>query len=210
MARIVQGKIADWLQSVGEDEAADWFQKYWCGPRGNWTIADSGVGGVPNGCGPESKWEKLTRVVCGNSGKTKSLKVEIFVSGLVKFIADISKETAIEQMKEFKTHRFLNAPVPTSAMWESVFLTDVRILLHSQIQSNREMQKIWKGFVDRLPLLLPERPAATVCERIDAYTAECGLLSRRLFWLWTISAVNSVEKLSKLQSAFAGGSIVIL
>ncbi len=109
------------------------------------------MSGVPNGCGPESKWEKLTRAVCGNSGKTKSLKVEIFVSGLVKFIADISKETAIEQIKEFKTHRFLNAPVPTSAMWESVFLTDVHILLHSQIQANLVMQKVWKGFVDRLP-----------------------------------------------------------
>ncbi len=116
MACIVQGKIADWLRTVGEDEAAAWFEKYWCGLRGNWTIADAGVSGVPNGCGPESKWEKLTRAVCGNSGKTKSLKVDIFVSGLVKFIADISKETAIQQIKEFKTHRFLNAPVPTSAM----------------------------------------------------------------------------------------------
>ena len=65
-------------------------------------------------------------------------------------------------------------------MWESVFLIDVRILLHSQIQANREMQKVWKGFVDRLPLLLPERPAATVCERIDAYTAECGSLAKQL------------------------------
>jgi hypothetical protein len=77
---------------------------------------------------------------------------------------DISKETAIEQIKEFKTHRFLNAPVPTSAMWESVFLTDVSILLHSQIQANREMWQVWKGFVERLPLLLPDRPAATVCK----------------------------------------------
>ncbi len=67
-------------------------------------MADSGVGGVPNGCGPESKWEKLTRAVCGNSGKTKSLKVDVFVSSLVKFIADISMETAIEQIKEFKTN----------------------------------------------------------------------------------------------------------
>ena len=140
MAHIVQCKIVDWLRSVGEDEAADWFEKYWCGPRGNWTIADSGVGGVPNGCGPESKWDKLTWAVCCNSSKTKPLKVDVFVSGLVKFIADISKETAIEQIKEFKTHRFLNAPVPTSVMRESVFLTDVRILLHSQIQANQEMR----------------------------------------------------------------------
>ena len=70
------------------------------------------------------------------------VKVDVFVSGLVKFIADISKETAIEQIKEFKTHRFLNAPVLTSAMWESVFLTDARILLHLQIQANREMKQV--------------------------------------------------------------------
>jgi hypothetical protein len=35
MASIVQGKIPDWLQSVGENDAADWFEKYWGGPRGN-------------------------------------------------------------------------------------------------------------------------------------------------------------------------------
>ncbi len=119
----------------------------------------------------------------------------MFVSGLVKFIADISKETAIEQMKEFKTHqlRFLNSPVPTSAMWESMFLTDICILLHSQIQDSQAMQNIWDGFVDQLPLLLQDRPAATVCERIDAYTATNGLLSRRL----PISNIMSVIIVSR-------------
>ena len=29
-ARIVQGKIVEWLRSEDETEAADWFEKYWC------------------------------------------------------------------------------------------------------------------------------------------------------------------------------------
>ena len=135
MARIVQGRIIQWLRSVGENVAANWSEKYWTGPRGNWTIADSGVGGVPNGCGPESKWEKLTRAVCGNSGKTKSLKMEVFVSGLIKFISDISKETAIDQLQEVGTHRFLNPPKPTPAIWGAVLPKSHFIALTDSSQS---------------------------------------------------------------------------
>ncbi len=34
----------------------------------------------------------------GSSGKTQTLKLDVFVSGLVKFIADISKDTAVEKI----------------------------------------------------------------------------------------------------------------
>ncbi len=61
-----------------------------------------------------------------------------------------------------------------------MFFTDVCILLHSQIQANREMQRVWNFFVEQLPLLLSERPAATICERIDAYTADFGSLIKQL------------------------------
>ena len=83
-------------------------------------MADSGVGGEPNGCRPESKWKKLTRAVCGDSGKN-SLKMEVFVSGLIKFISDISKETAIDQLQNFGEHRFLSTPKPTPAIWGTAY-----------------------------------------------------------------------------------------
>ena len=143
--------------------------KYWCGSRGNWTIADSGVGGVPNGCGVESKWEKLTRGVCGNAGKSKSLRLNVFIPGLTKYLADVSYESACEHMKEFSTHRFLCQPRPTPAMWGLVHSTDVRMILHAQLDLSKENQKIWDKFVDELILLFKDRPAATLVERIDKY-----------------------------------------
>ena len=168
-ARIVQGKIVEWLRSEDETEAADWFQKYWCGPRGNWTIADSGVGGVPNGCGVESKWEKLTRSVCGNAGKSKSLRLNVFIPGLSKYLTDVSYESACEHMKEFGTHRFLNQPRPTPAMWGLVHSTDIRVFLHAQLDLSKENQRHWDKFLDELILLFKDRQNATLVERLDKY-----------------------------------------
>jgi hypothetical protein len=84
------------------------------------TIADAGAGDVPNGCGPESE--------CGRNSpglyaiiqaKTKRMpvKLEVFVLCLVKLIADINTETAVQQIKDFGTHRLLDTHKPTSAMW---------------------------------------------------------------------------------------------
>ena len=151
--------------SGDETEAAEWFEKYWCGPRGNWTIADSGVGGVPNGCGVESKWEKLTRSVCGNAGKSKSLRLNVFIPGLTKYLADVSYESACEHMKEFSTHRFLCQPRPTPAMWGLVHSTDLRMILHAQLDLSKENQKRWAKFEDALIVLFKDRPTATLGER---------------------------------------------
>ncbi len=39
LAAAVQGEIADWLCTVGENGTAAWFQRYWTGERGNYTNA---------------------------------------------------------------------------------------------------------------------------------------------------------------------------
>ena len=43
IANILQMKLVEWLKSHGEDRAAEWFEEYWCGDRGNWTIAHGRV-----------------------------------------------------------------------------------------------------------------------------------------------------------------------
>ena len=124
---------------------------------------------MPNGCGVESKWEKLTRSVCGNAGKSKSLRLNVFIPGLSKYLTDVSYESACEHMKEFGTHRFLNQPRPTPAMWGLVHGTDLRVLLHAQLDISKENQRHWDKFLDELIQLFADRPTATLVERLDKY-----------------------------------------
>ena len=46
--QIEQGHMRD------EQRAADWFEEYWTGDRGNYMLAHAGVGGTNNNCGTDS------------------------------------------------------------------------------------------------------------------------------------------------------------
>ena len=107
--------------------------------------------------------------MCGNAGKSKSLKLNVFIPGLTKYLSDVSYESACEHMKVFKTHRFLCQPLPTPAMWGRVHSTDLRMILHAQLDLSKENQKLWDKFVDELIVSFKDRPAATLVERIDKY-----------------------------------------
>ena len=64
----LQGKLVRWLRSKGEDEAANWFEKYWCGPiKGCWLLSNIGIGGVTNQQGIESshRWDRVS-IGCGH------------------------------------------------------------------------------------------------------------------------------------------------
>ena len=50
----LQGLLVHWLRSTGEDNAANRFEKYWCGPiKGRWLLGNIGIGGVTNQQGIE-------------------------------------------------------------------------------------------------------------------------------------------------------------
>ena len=64
----LQGKLVQWLRRKGEDEAANWFEKYWCGPvKGRWLLGNIGIGGVTNQQGIESshRWDRES-IGCGH------------------------------------------------------------------------------------------------------------------------------------------------
>ena len=67
---VLQRKLVEWLHRHGEHRAADWYEKYWTGDRGNWTKAHAGVGGTNNNNGTEGRWGGLKKFVCGSSGST--------------------------------------------------------------------------------------------------------------------------------------------
>jgi hypothetical protein len=54
VARTVQESMVRQLRSWGEYGAADWFQTFWCGERGTWTMArDAGIGHTAHNNGVE-------------------------------------------------------------------------------------------------------------------------------------------------------------
>ena len=97
LARVVQSFMVRHLQELGEEQAAHWFRTYWCGERGTWTIGDAGVGHCAHNNGVEGHWPGFTSAVCGSGGKSKSLKVDIMVGNTIKYVHDVSKETAEKQ-----------------------------------------------------------------------------------------------------------------
>ena len=77
LAIVLQSKIVDWLRARHEQKAADWFEEYWTGDRGNYMLAHAGVGGTNNNCGTEGGWNGVKKEVCGSAGTTTSLSVRI-------------------------------------------------------------------------------------------------------------------------------------
>ena len=105
---MVQAALVVQLLTWGERGAAAWFERYWCGERGTWTIGDAGIGHAAHNNGVESTWPRFTLAVCCSAGKTKQLKLDVMVGNTVKYVGDMSKESAAKQIKEFGSHRFLN------------------------------------------------------------------------------------------------------
>ena len=59
MASAIQRAIREWLLSVDEKRAENWFRKTWCGERGNYTNAAAGYVGNNKSAGIESTWNRL-------------------------------------------------------------------------------------------------------------------------------------------------------
>ena len=57
MGEGLQALLVEWLRSVNEVRAAEWFHAWWCGPvKGRWLLGHGGVGLTGNNQGLESKW----------------------------------------------------------------------------------------------------------------------------------------------------------
>ena len=53
----LQELLVQFLRSVGETRAADWFSEWWCGPvKGRWLLGHGGICITPNNSGMESTW----------------------------------------------------------------------------------------------------------------------------------------------------------
>ncbi len=55
LASELQEEILKWLKDVNEVRAHRWFEKYWMGPRGNYTNASASYCGTNSAQGIESR-----------------------------------------------------------------------------------------------------------------------------------------------------------
>ena len=169
-------ELRDW----GEDGAAVWFERYWCGERGTWTIGDAGVGHVAHNNGVEGRWPKFSLAVCGSAGKSKQLKLDVMAGNMIKYIGDSSREAALKQVKDQGSHRFLRDPELTPKQWHAVQFLDIRILQHASLYTSEANRRIWRRMVGKLSQI--EGPQQTppggalITQQIQIYNDEHGVV----------------------------------
>ena len=62
----LQDRLCHWLAEQGEEEVADWFSAWWCGPvKGRWLLGNGGYGLVANVQGMEANWRWDSNVISG-------------------------------------------------------------------------------------------------------------------------------------------------
>ena len=79
----------------------------------------------------EGRWPSFTQAVCGSAGKSRKIKVDVFVANMMRYIADESIETAKKQIDEFGSHRFLRDPEMEPRQWSTLQLLDSRMLKYA-------------------------------------------------------------------------------
>jgi hypothetical protein len=142
LAMNIQDDIVTWLRDVGEDEAADWFYRYWTGPRGNYTNASAGYSGSNSAQGIESRWRYLKRDVLGGKSNM-SFPLKTFIPSLLAYL---KAHSARHHAQLIKTNEgcgtaFPSAPTITDDMWKHAQLIDTRTFLLSTVECNPDLQR---------------------------------------------------------------------
>ncbi len=160
LATVVQRAIVRWLRERGEAAAADWFETYWTGRRGNWTLAHGGIAGTNNNNGTEGNWGGMKKAVLGTSCSTSGLAVRAVVPSLMRFLSDKSKEEASFWRKATRARAlssmfsFPAIPVPIKAEWDHFQKLHPRVLQFSRVVANMEIVMQWEAVM----MSCPQRP----------------------------------------------------
>ena len=85
---VIHRAIVQWLRNQSEARAAEWFEKYWTGVRGNYMLAHSEIGGTNNNNGTEGNWAGLKKAGFGTAGATAGLPVRSVLPSLLHFLSD--------------------------------------------------------------------------------------------------------------------------
>jgi hypothetical protein len=123
----------------------------------------------------EGRWPSFTQAVCGAAGKSRKIKVDVFVANMMRY------ETAKKQIDDFGTHRFLRDPEMEPRQWATLQLLDSRMFKYAWLYGSQQMRRRWDGFT--ATLLVIEGPqhtppgGALLVQQIQAYHDEYDLIS---------------------------------
>jgi hypothetical protein len=139
------------LRAHHEQRAADWFEEYWTGERGNYTLAHAGVGGTNNNCGTEGRWNGVKKEVCGSAGTTTSLSVRTVVPSILRFLTNKSKESASYWKRGTRSRcktssamfTFPSIPMPIKMEWDHLESLDPNILELATVYASADVKTAW-------------------------------------------------------------------
>jgi hypothetical protein len=170
----LQQKIVEWLRSINEHCAAEWFEEYWTGERGNYTLAHAEVGGTNNNCGVEGGWNGVKKEVCCTAGATSSLAVGAVYSSLLRFLNNKSKEQASFWRNDSKARRengamstFPSLPVPTKEEWNHVESLRPNILELCTVFARPEIKAEWDLHIQDMVEAAEEEGAETTSVHVQ-------------------------------------------
>jgi hypothetical protein len=113
-------------------------------------MGDAGIGHTPHNNGVEGNWPHFTQAVCGSAGKSRQLHLDVFAGNMIKYITDLSKETALKHLQAYGSHRFLVTPQLLPRQWKALQNLDVRHLQHAMVIGTKEHASTWAGYMEEL------------------------------------------------------------
>ena len=145
----LQTLLVDWLRSVREGRAAEWFQTWWCGPvKGRWLLGHGGVAMSGNNQGLESKWRWDSEAIshgrqvsgmsvakmCDEDGSlltrySPQMNLGLYMANLFKVMKSGSLQLQADLSIAGHPNKFPLIPTATKFDWDLLQDMDYRTLL---------------------------------------------------------------------------------
>jgi hypothetical protein len=112
-AEHAQALLVNYIRyELNQPRAADWFQEWWTGARGRYTLAHAEYGGSNNNMGVEVDWRDMKRLV------PASATLATFLGALVKNIRDLGVEHEDWLAAACRANIFRAVPCATKALYD--------------------------------------------------------------------------------------------
>jgi len=162
LTRLLQDDIVQWLHSAREHCAAEWFEEYWCGEKGNYTNATAGYVANSLASGIESHWRYTRRDTVGTSGTNQRISLKTFAGALVRNMRTNSERHAVK-LKEwtkgcfpYAALRFPTEPIISVELWKLVDKFQAERLSLSFVEGKIKARKQWSEAVALLRSCKPQ------------------------------------------------------
>ena len=157
----LQDRLCHWLAEQGEEEVADWFAAWWCGPvKGRWLLGNGGYGLVANNQGMESSWRWDRNAISGGrqvrmnesgggggrgerQARGRQVSLPIYVANMLKSLKARSKQADSDLALMGHPNAFPSVPKASASDWTIMHSLRVETLRHTFALKSGKC-KTWK------------------------------------------------------------------